>query len=289
MQFTIVIPTRNRRGLLLRQLRHYYEHFAVERMDSGGHSSAPRIIVADSSDPGQQSQMADLPPGLVSGIYTYPPSAPVHEKLHDVLAVVKTPLVVIGADDDVFDVDGLREAAGFLSHHPGYTSCSGQIVTVDPSGSIAHYPQMSIERKEPLDRLTDHLSRYSTKWYSMQWTADVRRYYAVTLAAQVDETHIGELLPGCLSVMAGKSKVLDSFYMVRRVWPDRKKPMTKEDLIERPGWRGERCRFTKELGLRKYDPVLDLWLYAPKRSWLRCSWDNWRAKRWSVKVEELSQ
>ena len=38
----------------------------------------------------------------------------------------------------------------------------------------------------------------------------------------MDTTHLGEILPSCLSVIAGKAHVMDRFYMVRRVWPGRK-------------------------------------------------------------------
>lgn len=299
---TLLIPTRNRPDLLIRQLQHYgslptFRGVRVLVADSGDRPAlpetfngtrcerTPEIAGCNEYDPGTTCRRcADHGRNLRNvTMLRYRATLSLVEKILSAIKEVQTPLVVIGADDDVFDAGGLREAAEFLEANPDYASCSGQIVTVEPNGALAHYPQRSIEDALPFDRLTHHMSRYTTKWYSMQRTADVRQNYARTLAAAVDETYLGELLPSCLSVLAGKSKVLDSFYMVRRVWPERPKKMSIAELTARPEWRAETLRFGDAVAVASLgEPLLHRWLFAPKRSLLRCGFDNWQAKRrWS--------
>ena len=233
-EFTLIIPTRNRPALLDRQLRYYADQFAVARMDGGGHNSSFPIIIADSSDAKAESFVDHLRYRHVSTWRMYDQQVSVFDKLHDILSSVTTPLVVIGADDDFFAPAALRKAADWLAAYQGYSLCSGRALTFDADMHLAPYPQHSVEQETPDQRLAAHLSNYSTTWYSMQRTDVARRNYALTLAAGFDPHNLSELLPSCLSVIAGKSHVLDDLYMARQVWPGRQEARTAlQDVPER--------------------------------------------------------
>ena len=213
--FTLILPVHNRPDLAVSQLNSYREQLRVEAADDGHVASFP-ILVANSSAIPIRTE------GYLYPEARFPKTATVFEKIHDTIGLVTTPYVVIGADDDVFDIAGLRAAARWLRINPDYATCSGQSVTVTPRGEIAPYKQLEIDAATPYERLRDHLADYSTTWYSMQRTENARDIYATVLATDVDTTHLGEILPSCLSVIAGKAHVMDRFYMVRRVWPGRK-------------------------------------------------------------------
>ena len=213
--FTLILPVHNRPDLAVSQLNSYREQLRVEAADDGHVASFPIVIANSSAIPIRTE-------GYLYPEARFPKTATVFEKIHDTIGLVTTPYVVIGADDDVFDIAGLRAAARWLRINPDYATCSGQSVTVTPRGEIAPYKQLEIDAATPYERLRDHLADYSTTWYSMQRTENARDIYATVLATDVDTKHLGEILPSCLSVIAGKAHVMDRFYMVRRVWPGRK-------------------------------------------------------------------
>lgn len=258
--FTLLIPLKDpRHDLLDRQLRYYREQWDIAYADSGHRCEFP-IVFADASD--------------------FPESVSAYERIAITLLAVKTPFVVIGADDDVFDVRGLEQAAAFLWHNSDYASCSGQTVTVDPKGRIAHYPQRSIELPRDYDRVYDHVGRYTTKWYAMQRTHEAVHAFQKTANSGLD-SHLGELLPSCWSLLRGKSKVLDAFYMARRVWPDRPRAGNRDVS------RADALRFGHALGCDGVE-LLTIYRQARKRSRMRCAWENLQAsRRWSAKVREL--
>src|SRR5437764_966453 len=104
--FSIVLPTADRADFVERLLSYYRSQSLKER-----------ILVADSSGPEQAGRMKSLVASFASDLLielqSYPADLDIIRKLHDVLGLVQTKLVVVGADDDFFTLAGLKQAAEF--------------------------------------------------------------------------------------------------------------------------------------------------------------------------------
>ena len=153
----------------------------------------------------------------------YPQDLPFHQRVLDAVGSVPTDFAVLGADDDIFTSAGLHSAAEFLQADPGYSAAHGLalVFEVEPGPAYgkpqrtAHYTQRGIELSTGALRLTDHLSKYTTTWYSMQRTQQLCANFRK--AGPFDPDYFMELLPSCLSVIQGKTKKMDRLYMLRQV------------------------------------------------------------------------
>lgn len=180
---------------------------------------------------------------LVIDHQIFPPTTPYAEKLSFSLAQVTTPLTVIAADDDFLIPQTLEQAVAFLDAHPDYSivhgvsysfgtdteSCYGNIINFEP------YRQRSMEQDEAAERFRDHLFDYSTTYYSVHRTGQLRS--SRELVREYDlHPYFAELLPSCLSVIQGKVKKIDRLYMVRQGWFFQREKERKQLLPERIDW-----------------------------------------------------
>ncbi len=214
-----------------------------------------RIVVADASDGdeiGAVYRSVELASGHLDIEYRlYSADVSFSERVTDALGLVRTQLVVMGADDDVFTIAGLQAAAEFLTSNPDFSVAHGiaLVFDVEPGpvyGSrlrTAPYAQRGIELGTGAARLIDHLSSYATTWYSMQRTGRLQANLLKT--SRLGPDFFIELLPSCLSVIHGKVKKLDRLYMLRQVYPlkslDEKRERLDQgksilDWMEDPEW-----------------------------------------------------
>jgi len=255
--FSIVIPTRNRAPFLERLLT-YCVVLKVKQP----------IWIADSSLTDAAGEIRDLinrvRPHLNLDLISYDPEIGIADKLNDVLCHVRTELVVLGADDDFFTPRGLQNAAEFLHANSDFSLAHGKSVTFELAPGpvygdtlrVANYPQRSIEHSTASERLLDHLTRYSTTWYSMHRLEQLRRNMQTVAKLQMEPVSFTELLPSCLSLIQGKSKKLDVLYAVRQVHPRRNDVASVDtfDWVADSRWPVQfgrfRDRLTEELAQR---------------------------------------
>ncbi len=212
---TILILTYNRYPRLLRLLN----YVASVRLPYEIH------LLDSSSDP--------LPPGPLQGFLgnpgiryrkfgsTLPPIAKVSEGLSQ----VRSPYVVVWADDDFLVPRSLEEGIRFLEEHPDYSVVHGEsgLFRLGSGNAISEirwiepYPQRSLDDPAASERLMTHLSRsYSVVFYSIHRTGNLKRN--MDLCRELEFSYgWGELLSGSLSVVQGKTKKLDRLYMLREV------------------------------------------------------------------------
>lgn len=191
------------------------------------------------------------------------------EKIARALNVVDSPYSLIGSDDDFFILHRLKDAVEFLQAHPDYSVVHGEAVLVGLKSGSAHgeiawvspYPQRTIDQISGSQRLMNHLNQYSTTWYSLQRTEQLRKNWQQAAELNLD-VYFGELLSSCLSIIQGKAKKLDGLYMVRQGHEDM--TSVKEgrrhdvfDWVTDPGWLGQYQRFRDCLaeGLMQQDGI----------------------------------
>ncbi len=216
---TLIIPTMNRSDFLIRLLRYYWA------LDFQG-----CICIGDSSDAvhvGRTKRAIKTFQAKLNIVYREYPGINNSECLKRLLELVSTPHVAFIADDDFLVPAALERCALFLDSHPDYSAVHGLGVTVrlQSSGaygqvaSVAHYRQPVIEGESASQRLLDHLSNYSVTLFSVHRVESWREMYKdISLLTDIRFT---ELLPCCLSVILGKVKELDCFYLVRQGHPQR--------------------------------------------------------------------
>jgi glycosyltransferase domain-containing protein len=234
---TVVIPTRNRPEFLGRVL-------AFLRIYGHCHT----VIVADSSDP----LHADVVTEIIAResacswleFRQYPGELPFYEKVRHALALVTTPFAVLGADDDFFIPEALEKAVSFLAARPEYSLVHGEGLLFETVGdaaygpirSVSRYLQRSVEQEDPVARLLDHYANYSTTWYSVQRTVELRRNWDRAGDVRRD-VQFFELLPSGLSIIRGKARMIDTLYMVRQqVSMKHYVNQTVTDWTRNPGW-----------------------------------------------------
>lgn len=198
--FTMILPTYHREKRIARQLQFYQDQGA----------SFP-IIVADSSeDDGVReciksySQVVEYR-HLRADVF-------IVEKLWRTAADIRTPLTVVGADDDFFMPESLSEASQWLATHHDYSLAYGPVVKfISDHGRVRttkHSPQASVDQDSAMARINQNAVYGGVaQWHAMQRTIDLRRNMELT--ERVDRRRLHEILPLMLSLIKGKAKCLE--------------------------------------------------------------------------------
>lgn len=213
----ITIPTMNRSEFLIRQLGYYSQ------------VGCPHTIyIVDSSS---QEEFQKLETGIknlkdnLKVIHKYYPPGPGH--LEFLYSLVEEDYLCFCGDDDYQIPETLTKCAEFLNGNPDYESACGRSVTFrlkwhgkyEPRGELdrlADYPRYSIEHATALERLTVFFENYFTSLVSVARTGNLKKFYRNT--SEIKDISIrDEILQCCLTLVLGKSKVLDSLGFVHQI------------------------------------------------------------------------
>lgn len=232
---SLLIPTKNRPGFLIRLLR-YYESLGFRGC----------IYIGDSSDSeqiGKTKQALNLLEGKVNVTYREYPHMDNAACLQQLLNIVTTPYAAILPDDDFIVPDALEQCALFLESHPDYSAAHGKGIVLalkrdGPYGKLIrvnNYEQRAIEEESASQRLLDHLSHYSVVLFSVHRVESWRKMYA-NVSLLTNDTFKLELLPCCLSVILGKVKGLEQLYLARQTHSHRYPLPAISEWIALPDW-----------------------------------------------------
>lgn len=229
---TIMIPTMNRSDFLIRLLNYYadtgYKHW---------------ISIGDSSDPEHVEKTKNAIKnigGRLKVIYNEFPGLNDAECMQQIVKTVSTPYVVFVADDDFLVPNGLEKCISFLENNQDYNSAHGiaNVFTLQSSApygkfvSSYNYRLPSIEAETASQRILDHLSNYSVALFCVHRIESWKDMYA-----DITPKHFAaEMLPCCLSVIHGKVKQLDCFYLVRQNHNIRFKQPDRHEWMSSPDW-----------------------------------------------------
>ena len=248
---TIIVPTLNRSAFIIRLLN-YLAHTNYKHC----------IAIGDSSDGFHVEKTKEAIKTIgkkLEIVYSEFPGLSCHATQKQLIQSVATPYIVSLPDDDFLVPDGLDKCIEFLETHPDYVAAHGVGVIVtfkagEPYGKdllIDNYRQPIIEKESATERLVELLEKYSVPVFSVHRTAAFR----VMWFDKIDNYAFGELLPCCLSVILGKIKHLNGFYLVRQNHGERYLSPDLYDWITNARWQSsyevlQNC-LTEELSKRE--------------------------------------
>lgn len=210
LPLTIVIPTYSRHHLLKKALVHY-DAFGVP------------VLVVDST-PVAFRDLADLR----NVDYLHVPNAPMPHKLRGpVLDRVKTPFMVMSADDSYTSLSGLRACVDFLVANPDYSSAQGYYFGFWKSGHDVkldvYYRSIEtldsvVDAERPEDRLIQMFTRYSAMFYAVYRT-DCQQEMLRRFPECIRNYCIAEFYFAMVTALHGKHALLPVFYQLQEHAP----------------------------------------------------------------------
>lgn len=251
MDLSIIIPTMNRPGLLLRLLGYY------AAMDFDG-----RILVGDSSSETlfrQASRDMEKFLGILHIQHVHLPGRSVAAAVMEMNEHVVTQYVCLVADDDFIVPAGAGKCIAFLDDNPDYVAAHGAGILIastsgrsDEISGASSYPQTVREESSAAQRLLAHLAHYRVVLFSVHRVAIWRRMFAQTptparAPGKGDKTFADELLPCCLSVVMGKVREIEGLYLVRQVHDERYLLPNWFAWVNNASWQGSYQYFRDQL------------------------------------------
>jgi len=231
----IIIPTKDRSEFIKRLLYYYAEN-----------NCSNRFYIADSSDLLEhinsiKNTISELTKSL-DVTYAHYPNTNIEEAKRLILEehVVEKYAAYCG-DDDFLVPETLQECANFLDKNSDYSNCHGKglLFTMegDPiNGSIGwvtDYNLHSNELKDPLMRLDLYLRNY---WPI--WTVRRTEEFKATLESlrSIPLESFREITMGCLPMISGKTKMIDSLYVTRQIHDKRYQGSTPVSAFLTKDW-----------------------------------------------------
>ena len=242
----IFIPTMNRVNFIIRQLRYYA---AVKCPHT--------IYVGDSSPKEESEKIKNEIERLGSSIkarYYYLPGYNDWQAHYHLIKEVREKYICYSGDDDYQIPNSISECIEFLEENPDYTSASGYSVSFrlkqsGPYGELkrlADYPRQQIEEKTGAERIKHFFINYYVAHFSVNKTADSVRYWKNELNVQ-DRSFRGEIMPDALTLIDGKSKIIDCLGFVRQIHDSHYLQPGLFDWITNPEWHQSYALFEQTL------------------------------------------
>ena len=230
----IVIPTIDRSDLLCRQLTYY--------ADVGCKHT---IYVGDSSMGQQLKQTQQAIRALsdrIKIVHLELPGANDHEAMYALLERVEEPYTAHAGDDDFLVPNALEECKRFLDAHPDCSTAHGvaAVCGVKLGGDnyeirgSGHYRLGTEEHDSAGQRLMAYMSNYFETVFAVHRTEELRRDVNTTLS--MPHTKFRNLLACCSTIVRGKAKQLDCFYLVRLTHDRQHVSLDMMDWITSPDW-----------------------------------------------------
>lgn len=233
-KLSLLLPTMNRSDFLIRLLNYYRSVGFQGYLCIGDSSNAEHLLAA--------KKAIETLQGKLNIYYREYPDTNNARCLQQLNELAPTDYCALIADDDYLVPDALEKCISFLDNHPDYSAAHGQGIAVrlQPSGvhgqvaSIVRYQQTVSEGETASRRIIDLLGDYQVALFSVHRTGTWRKMYQdITSLTDIRFT---ELLPGCLSVVYGKVKELDCFYLVRQSHDRRYMLPGKTEWMARPDY-----------------------------------------------------
>lgn len=207
-KITVVVTTHNRHnGLETRVLPHF--------VDMG----VPLLVIDSSLDPHQWS--VDNP-----GVeYVHCPNEPLpHKLVQPVLDRVKTPYMLMHADDTLTSKRAILRCMEFLDENPDYSSVKGLVLQchsdektrISTAGLVSQLRKIDADRGG--DRLLQYFSLFDTHYYSVQrsdcWKNTLKR-----LPKEMVNYYLADTYMALMATIYGKIAVLPIFYQATEAGP----------------------------------------------------------------------
>ncbi len=200
--FTIIIPTHERHGVLLRSID-YYQHFNCN------------LVIADSS---QEKLDCEFPNNVR---YRHLPNLSFVKKILEVAEGITTPYICMSADDDYLLESSLQAGTRFLDKNPDFVSTQGRYLRLElTDGQVVYGSRYSEETnnyavtdEEIISRVVNAYNVYMHHIYSLHRTEVFIRSFRA--CADISVSFMVELATILVPMCYGKHKVLPMLWMVR--------------------------------------------------------------------------
>jgi glycosyltransferase domain-containing protein len=164
----------------------------------------------------------------------YPPDgsyADFYAKVADALSRIHTPFVAMGDNDDFFVVPGLSLALTYLSAHPDYVACGGQMASFwvaprtadeDPLYGDSKWKCSCDTRELDAERAHERL-RSVARWlgvpiyHHVRRTQQVAELFGLLRALDFKDIFLAELFLAFLTATRGKIRHLNVVYMAKQL------------------------------------------------------------------------
>ena len=232
---SIIIPTMNRADFVIRQLC-YYASVGCRHT----------IYIGDSSSKEESEKIQNEIKRLGNTIktkYFYLPSYNIWQAHYYLLTQVKEKYTCLSGDDDYQIPNSVTKCAEFLETNPEYTTASGHAVSFrlkhhGVCGELqrtADYKRRQIESDTGAERIINFFNNYFVTLFSVNRTKQTREYWQSSEKIP-DQALSSEILPNSLSLIHGKSKILDCLGFVRQIHGQNNGLLDTFDWITSPEW-----------------------------------------------------
>ena len=245
-KLSIVTPTLNRWEFMARTICYY--------RDTGfrGH-----LIIGDSSKNEDFDKVRDAIAEVGSAFrvtHVHCPDMGTLATLQRINGMIDTPYAVYCGDDDYLVPEAAARCVVFLDAHPDYMAAQGRGRTLVLTGSDVGG---QIERSEPYAtrgfehdtaqmRFTWHMLNYTVTIFAIHRTEIWKRMWS-PVENMADQSFAAELLPSGRSVVAGKLKLLNDYYLIRQSHPSTYLLPGFLDWVSSPCWAPSYLAFVDSL------------------------------------------
>lgn len=213
-QLTVVLTTHQRARYLERLLRYL-----------AGAGLKSKVLVADSSTEGIEISKRAVAEANAHFPCEYVDVGKVtwYRKCHLAFEMVKTPLVMLLADDDFVVPATLEAAAARMLADPSISIAHGRAMSlsldhgpgIDPMQTVRSRSRKHLvaEHESPVDRISHYLRNYASIFYSVARTPNQLRIFKA-MADLNQDYDFGQTMAGCMALAQGKSVAVDGLYYV---------------------------------------------------------------------------
>lgn len=215
-RITCLVPTHRRPAFLRRLLRFYREcppGFGFVIVDSSEAAVADENarVVDEAVTAGLQVAHRRIGLDFVG-------------KLAQALGEVRSPFVMLVADDDVLFPAACHRCADFLERNPDYVSAQGRTALLYPDRkrfAVMRLKGFDVDDTEPFARCQRLADSFFSNFYSVYRTADLARNFALTAAATDSRLSytMPEMLLSQLSLIRGRVKLLPAMHLLMERHP----------------------------------------------------------------------
>jgi glycosyltransferase domain-containing protein len=266
----------NRVDFVIRQLRYYASIKCLHT-----------IYIGDSSSKKESEKIQDEINRLGNTInvkYYYLPNHNIWQAHYRLTTEVKEKYTCLSGDDDYQIPDSITKCAEFLEANPEYTTASGHAISfrLKQNGvygellRLADYKRGQIENDTGAKRIMNFFNNYYVTFFSVNRTKQTMEYWKSSEKIP-DQAFGSEILPNSLSLIHGKSKILDCLGFVRQIHGQYNGLLNSFDWMMGKDWNLSFEIFTKiltekiavadNIGINEADQIVKQvsWKYLAKR------------------------
>ena len=206
----------NRPDFMIRQLEYYAKvknSHPIYIGDAGSDENKKKL----------QPTIEKLSKHLIVHYYSQPENCNLAESRLELYGKVKEEYCVFSADDDYQIPNSLTKCAEFLKENPDYSSASGYSVSFrlvnngvyGESKRLAEYPRYQTESSTAAQRLISLMSNFTITDFSVHRVKQMIRCWQPSYIK--DKCFAWDVLPTAMSVVLGKSKIIDCLSLIRQI------------------------------------------------------------------------